>query len=145
MNEFKVTSIEQLKEYSRGTIVELPPFAEGQRFVARIKRPSIMHMVKSGKIGNPLLAKTNEMFMTSNVRELDDENMLSEMMDILETIAEDTFIEPSYKDIKGAGIVLTDEQYMFIFNYCQEGVKALESFRSESEDRICIGDVETVS
>lgn len=145
MNELKVTSIEQLKEYSKGTIVEFPPFAEGQRFIARIKRPSIMHMVKSGKIRNPLLEKTNEMFMTSNVKELDDDNMLSEMMDILETIAEDTFVEPSYKEIKDAGVILTDEQYMFIFNYCQGGVKALESFRAEQENRICISDVETVS
>ena len=33
-----VTSIEELKQYSNGTLVELPCFAEGQPFVARLKK-----------------------------------------------------------------------------------------------------------
>ena len=33
-----VTSIEELKQYSNGTVVELPCFAEGQPFVARFQR-----------------------------------------------------------------------------------------------------------
>ena len=37
--------------------------------------------------------------------------------------------EPSFDDIKEAGLELTDEQMMAIFSYSQEGVKALESFR----------------
>ena len=43
------------------------------------------------------------------------------------------FVEPSWSELKNAGIELTDEQYMFIFNYTQEGVKALEPFREDEE------------
>ena len=46
----KLTSIEELKKYANGTVVELPSFSEGQPFVARLKRPSLLSMVKQGKI-----------------------------------------------------------------------------------------------
>ena len=36
--QLTVTSIEDLKKYARGTIVELPCFAEGQPFVARLNK-----------------------------------------------------------------------------------------------------------
>ena len=39
-----------------------------------------------------------------------------------------------YDDLKEAGVKLTDEQMMFVFNYTQNGVEALESFREERED-----------
>ena len=56
---------------------------------------------------------------------------MSQMFDVLELMAKETFIEPTYSEIKEAGVDLTDEQMMFIFNYAQQGVKALESFRTE--------------
>lgn len=61
----------------------------------------------------------------------DEENMMAQMFDVLELMAQETFVEPTYSEIKDAGIELTDEQMMFIFNYAQQGVKALESFRTE--------------
>lgn len=141
----EVTSIEKLKEYSRGDVVALPPFSKGKEFYARLKRPSILAMVKSGKIGNSLLSKTNELFMTSRIDDMEDEGLLSEMLDILESVAAESFVEPTYKQIKEAGIQLTDEQMMFVFNYSQEGVKALEPFRTEQTDRECSSNGETVS
>ena len=33
--EVNVTSIEDLKNYANGTVVEMPPFAEGQPLIAR--------------------------------------------------------------------------------------------------------------
>ena len=54
-----VTSIEELVKASQGTLVELPPFAEGTRFVARLKRPSMLAMIKGGKIPNSLLLAAN--------------------------------------------------------------------------------------
>ena len=61
----------------------------------------------------------------------DDENMMEQMFDVLELMAKETFVEPTYSEIKEAGVELTDEQMMFIFNYAQQGVRALESFRAE--------------
>lgn len=54
-NNTQITSLQNLKTYTKGQIVELPPFAEGMPFVARLKRPSMLALVKSGKIPNELL------------------------------------------------------------------------------------------
>lgn len=127
-----VTSIEELKQYSNGTLVELPCFAEGQPFVARLKRPSLLGMVKQGKIPNTLLVRANELFVQDGTGfDPDEENMMEQMFDVLELMAQETFVEPTYSEIKEAGVELTDEQMMFIFNYAQQGVRALESFRAE--------------
>ena len=64
--EVNVTSIEDLKNYASGTVVEMPPFAEGQPLIARLKRPSILGMAKQGKIPNTLLVKANELFLQNS-------------------------------------------------------------------------------
>lgn len=127
----QVTSLEQLKQYANGNVVRLPDFAEGQPFVAKLKRPSILGMAKQGKIPNSLLVKTNELFVQSGSLDTEENSMMQEIYDVIDLIADETFVEPTYKEIKSTGIELTDEQMMFIFNYSQQGVKALESFRTE--------------
>lgn len=127
----QVTSLEQLKQYANGDIVRLPDFAEGQPFVAKLKRPSILGMAKQGKIPNSLLIKTNELFVQSGSLDTEENSMMQEIYDVIDLIANETFVEPTYDEIKSTGIELTDEQMMFIFNYSQQGVKALESFRTE--------------
>lgn len=127
----QVTSLEQLKQYVNGNIVRLPDFAEGQPFIAKLKRPSILGMAKRGKIPNSLLVKTNELFVQSGSLDTEENSMMQEIYDVIDLIADETFVEPTYKEIKSTGIELTDEQMMFIFNYSQQGVKALESFRTE--------------
>lgn len=127
----QVTSLEQLKQYANGNIVRLPDFAEGQPFVAKLKRPSILGMAKQGKIPNSLLIKTNELFVQSGSLDTEENSMMQEIYDVIDLIANETFVEPTYDEIKSTGIELTDEQMMFIFNYSQQGVKALESFRTE--------------
>lgn len=129
--EKKITSIDELKKVANGAIVELPPFAEGTTFCAKLKRPSLLNMVKQGKIPNTLLVRANELFVQTGGLDPEEENMMEEMFEVIELIANETFVEPTYKEIKEAGIELTDEQLMFIFSYAQQGVKALESFRTE--------------
>lgn len=129
--EKKITSIDELKKIANGAIVELPPFAEGTTFYAKLKRPSLLNMVKQGKIPNTLLVRANELFVQDGGLDPEEENMMQEMFEVIELIARETFVEPTYKEIKEAGIELTDEQLMFIFSYAQQGVKALETFRTE--------------
>lgn len=128
----QITSIDELKSYANGTVVELPSFSEGQPFVARLKRPSLLGMVKQGKVPNTLLVRANELFVQAGAGfDVEEENMMEQMFDVLDLMAGETFVEPTYKEIKEAGIQLTDEQLMFIYNYAQQGVRALESFRTE--------------
>lgn len=127
-----VTSIEQLKQYAQGEVVELPPFSPTQPFVARLKRPSLLSMAKNGKIPNELLVKTNELFINDGTAvNASDNNMLEEIFSVIDTIASEVFVQPTYAEIKEANIELTDEQMIFIFNYTQRGVKNLENFRED--------------
>ena len=124
------TSIQDLISYSQGQIVKLPDFSEGQPFYARLRRPSMRSLMSNGKIPNSLVITANRLF---NGKGMDDrnENSMSEVLQLLEVICESAFVEPSYKELKEAGVHLTDQQYMAVFNYTQEGVKALEPFRRE--------------
>lgn len=130
--ELEVTSIEQLKQDASGELVELPKFKNNSEFVARLRRPSLLKLVRSGKIPNTLLTKTNELFIESGKGfDTDDTKLLDELFEVLEIIAGETFVEPKYEEIVNAGIELTDEQLMFLFTYSQQGVQDLESFRTE--------------
>lgn len=128
----EVTSISQLNEYAKGQLVELPSFGEGQPFFARLRRPSMLALAKSGKIPNSLLATANRMFDSS----LDNknENMLKDFYTVIETILEAAFVEPTYQEIKDAGVQLSDDQLIFVFNYTQQGVRALDQFRPNGKN-----------
>ena len=138
-----ITSLAQLTKYTEGQIIELPSFAEGQPFVARIRRPSILSLAKSGKIPNSLLQTANSLF-TGNSKETAKDSYLKDVFDVLDVICEACFLEPTYQELQEAGVELTDDQYMFIFNYTQTGVKALDSFRGEQRDYTSVGNGETV-
>ena len=134
MENIKVTSIDQLKLMSGGEIVKLPPFVQGQDFYAKLRRPSMLKLVQSGQIPNSLLRTANMLFSGGVNEELDrDDEFMKDMFDLIDVLAGAVFVEPSWSELKQAGIELTDEQYMFIFNYTQEGVKALEPFREDEE------------
>lgn len=124
----KVTTIEDLKEYAKGQIVQLPSFADGQPLIVRMKRPSLMILAKSGKIPNKLLKTATEMFNGEKSTDEEDFDALSKTLELLEIICEASLVEPKYKDFKSAGIDLSDEQLIAIFNYTQRGIEALNSF-----------------
>lgn len=143
MSEPQITSIEQLKEYSAGQIVELPAFGEGQPFIARLKRPSMLALVKSGKIPNALIKSANSLFAKGSIDEKNPEAM-NDLFKILDVLSEACFVEPTYKEIKDAKIELTDEQLMFVYSYSQKGVKALDMFRTEPTNIESSGNVPEV-
>lgn len=124
-----VTTIYDLQEYSRGQIVKLPDFAEGQPFVARMRRPSLLVMAKKGKIPNKLLATATDLFNGGNSHNANNDSILSDTYDVCEAIAEAALVEPTMAEIKEAGLELSDNQLIAIFNYAQRGVEALNNFR----------------
>lgn len=136
MNQNKnltVTSFEQLQTYAMGQVVELPPFAEGMPFVARITRPSMIQMIRDGKFSNNLLVSANELFVNSEAvaNAVADKEKMNEFYDVLFSIVKESLLQPTYDEVKNAGLNLTDQQVMFIFNYVQHGVDSLTSFRQE--------------
>lgn len=127
-----ITSVADLQRYAAGTVVRFPDFAEGQPFVARVRRPSMLVLAKSGKIPNTLLSTANELFAKGGAgMDTDDPKMLGNFYDTCRVICEAALIQPTMAEIESAGIALSDDQIMAIFNYTQTGVKALQSFRKE--------------
>lgn len=129
-NVLKVTTINELIGYSKGQIVELPAFAEGQPFVARLIRPSLLDMVADGTIPNPLISTANKLFM-SGVSSIDEKSEvdMKNFITLMDNICRRALVEPSYDLLVDNGIKLTDEQRAAIMSYVQHGVKALDSFR----------------
>lgn len=127
-----ITSITDLHRYASGTVVRFPDFAEGQPFVARVRRPSMLVLAKSGKIPNTLLTTASELFAKGGeALDSDDKNMLSNFYDTCRIICEAALIQPTLAEIESSGMFLSDDQLMAIFNYTQTGVQALNSFRKE--------------
>lgn len=130
--QLQVTSIDQIRDYAAGSVVELPGFGPDQPFVARLRRPSLLVMVKSGKIPNSLIEQATALFAKGADSMVGQgKNTLGEMCDIIDRVIEAALIEPSIKDIQAAGMDLSDDQKMAIFSYTQSGVKALEQFRTK--------------
>ena len=127
-----ITTVSDLQSYAKGTIVRFPDFGDGQPFVARVRRPSMLVLAKQGKIPNSLLTAAGELFSKGGAGlDADNENMLGDMYGIMDIIATASLMEPTMQDIKSVGLELSDDQLMAIFNYSQAGIKALESFRKE--------------
>ena len=127
-----ITSLMDLQSYAKGTVVRFPDFGDGQPFVARVRRPSMLVLAKQGKIPNSLLGTAGELFAKGGAGiDSDNQNMLGDMYGIMDIIATAALVEPSMEQIKSCGLELSDDQMMAIFNYAQVGVKALDSFRKE--------------
>lgn len=129
----EITTLEKLQEYAHGEIVRFPDFAEGQPFVARVRRPSLLALAKAGKIPNSLLSMAGDLFSGKELLEKKPA-AIKDLFSVLEVVCTECLVAPNYTEIKDAGMDLTDEQMMFIFNYTQQGVKALEPFRQQPEN-----------
>lgn len=139
MNEtLKITGIEELQAGgAANAVVELPGFSEGCPFRARLRRPSLLVLMKSGQIPNTLLQPATKLFedgiegTVSEANLMQNPELMSQMLDVMQAVCKASFVEPTYAELEAANIELTDEQMMFVFGYSQRGVKQLESFRQQ--------------
>lgn len=120
-----ITSLDILKEKAKGEMVELPGWDE-ENLVCRVKRVSILGLASKGSIPNSLLTAATKVF-TSKV---DTNTSLKEICDVMKVIARETLVNPTYEQIEECGLTLTDEQLTALLNYSQQGVRALEKFRT---------------
>lgn len=120
----KVTSLDDIKkrrkEFSEGKIIELPDFDDGQPFSAKLKRLSLLELLKTGTIPNPLTAAAQEIY---EGKQRADMKKYAEVLDI---ICEKALVEPAYEDVSD---VLTDTQKVAILAFTQHGVAGLMPFR----------------
>jgi hypothetical protein len=139
--DLQVTSLEQLKKIAQGDIIPLPSFTGDEPFIVRAKRPSLLALIKSGAIPNTLLKAAQELFYGKDVNSDVD---MSQLTDVMTVIAEKALIEPSMEQLNELELQLTDEQLVAIFNYTQQGLKAVEKFRPITKDNDSDSNSETV-
>lgn len=126
----EVTSLEKLKEISKGEVVSLIGFNE-EKFNARLKRPSLLNMVSNSKIPNELLTAAHIVFFGAKTPK--DIVSMKDSNELYRIVAKESLVEPTYEELEEIGLELTDEQLIEIFQYTQVGVRALKSFRDEQE------------
>ncbi len=129
----KVTNLKDLKNISKGEVVELPSFSETP-FIARLRQPSLVGLVANGKMPNHLIGLATALFNSDTAKvnkTLESQKGIKELYEIMLVVAEECLIEPTMQDIKEAGLELTDIQLTAIFNYSQRGAKVLENFRNQ--------------
>lgn len=94
-----------------------------------------MSLVAHGKIPNPLMTAAMDMF-NGNKDSMDnltkDAKSLTNFFGLMEIMAQDCLIEPSYEELQSVGVELSQDQMLSILMYAQGGVKALEGFRQKS-------------
>jgi len=120
----KPTSLEAIKNMQREDTVELPAFLDGTPFVARLRRPSILHMVDLGQIPNELSAAVDEL-MGGQAQQF--RTSIKDRASVLCTVAKAALQEPTYDQVED---VIDSFQLTAIWNYVISGVMALEPFRA---------------
>lgn len=133
----EITSLETLKQMKKTFIIELPAFDDGTPFVAEVKKPNLMNLVAGGKIPNTLLSAAMKIvkggFGNAANEALEDAKALKELASLMTTIAENTLVNPSAKELKKLDVELSEAQLVEIMNFMQYGLQGLESFRNKQE------------
>lgn len=111
--------------------IEMPGYDPDKPLKVRVQRISLTKMLTTGQISNQLLPVAERLFGLKNSpsKEVNSKDDLKNIHKIMEEIASCVLVEPSFEDLKEAGVELTDEQLQFLFSYGQSGVKSLKKFR----------------
>ena len=119
-----------LETIKTSQVVTLPGWC-GDTVEFELKRPSILALAASGAIANPLMKTARKLFYSGVSPDGGD---LAEEGRVLLEIARAALVKPSFDELEEAGIALTDEQLVAIFQFTQLGVKALDRFRQLPAD-----------
>ncbi len=119
-----------LETIKTSQVVTLPGWC-GDTVEFELKRPSILALAASGAIANPLMKTARKLFYSGVSPDGGD---LAEEGRVLLEIARAALVKPSFDELEEAGIALTDEQLVAIFQFTQLGAKALDRFRQLPAD-----------
>lgn len=106
-------------------VVEIPGWC-GDVWKCELQRPSILALAARGAIANPLMKTARKLFYGGISPDGGD---LQEEGRVLLEIARAALVNPSFEELEAAGIQLTDEQLVAIFQFTQLGANALDRFR----------------
>ena len=123
-----VTKIEDLQKIAEGIEIELPGW-DDTPFICKAKRPNFMRLLAEGEIPNELL---NEAYTLFNGSTKGEKVSVRDQYKVLKIVAKATLVEPSFEELEGIGLELTNVQLTEIYNFAAAGVRMLSSFRKKS-------------
>ena len=133
-----VTTVEELAKIKITFVVELPPFTDGSKLTVELKNPSIIDMVCSGRIYNPIIgdamkvigeeAKENISEAEKEAREEQSRKAKIESIKFMKYVAESCLVNPTLEDINKYTGGLTDEQIFAIFDAVKLDAAKLSKF-----------------
>lgn len=133
-----VTTIEELAKIKNTFVVELPPFADESKLTVELKNPSIIDMVCSGRIYNPIIGdamkvigeevKENISEAEKEAREEQSRKAKIESIKFMKYVAESCLVNPTLEDINKYTGGLTDEQIFAIFDAVKLDAAKLSKF-----------------
>lgn len=125
--QLKITSIDEIRARSDAQPVELPGYGDGNPVCFKLRRVSLLEMMRAGKIPNELKSAVADLYSRGRVTGTD----LKATADTMLLIAEKAMAEPTLDEIRQAGLTLTDEQITAIYLYTRSGLEGLRPFRPE--------------
>ena len=111
-------------------VVTLPDWGGGV-WECELRRPSILALAARGAIANPLMKTARKLFYSGISPDSGD---LAEEGRVLVEVARAAMVSQAFDELEAAGIELTDEQLIAIFQFTQLGAKALDRFRQLPAD-----------
>lgn len=124
----ELTNIQEVAQKHGVQELELPGWDDATPFVCRAKRPSLFNMASMGFIPNPLLDVVSDLF-TPSLKKIE-KIPLAKQASAMIQMAKYALVEPTYEELDGLGLTLTDDQLMAIYAFAVGGAAALEPFRA---------------
>ncbi len=129
-----ITSLDEIRSQTAPQVIEIPGFREGSILYVKLRMIDLTPRLMELRIGNPLLVEAQKLAKTGTSKaeiaeRLDIGIAAKEMLPLLDEVAREALIEPTYADITSIH-PLTFVQKVRIFEYAT-GLDDLRPFRSE--------------
>lgn len=124
----QITGIDELRAMGGREIVELSGWKKDAPFVCELKQVGMYELMAANYVPNPLVPVVRELFMGMK-RAV--ENGFTDPEDAkgFVAIARAAMLNPTYDQVREAGLDLTDRQVLEIFFFATRGASALAAFR----------------
>ena len=122
-----ITSIEEMMRQGGAAEVQISGWNGERDITVMLKRPSLYAMAAAGHIPNPLLPVADGLFMANGATI--QKSRFDETAKMIELIAKEALVKPTFDELTEAGLMLTDQQYNEIYAYVLRGPVGLDRFR----------------
>lgn len=149
-NDSRPITLAELQNFAKGILIDIPSFIDGEFIKVKVKR---IDMTKSflnkpqitNFLANPVIDKymkddklktlsqdeiKNKLIQESSTLSNEDLKSIQELLPLLDEIAKEILIEPTYEDFSSACGGLSQKQKEFLFNWAIAETTSLQSFRN---------------